>query len=363
MSQAPKSKDRQAMIDAANQRIAERKKVANAIKKKQAITAANEWYNVNSILGNQWAYFYILIGGREAGKSYSVMEYCIRQWKKKHKPFTWLRLTEASQKKLLSNKADKFVDADIRRKYDLDLTVKGNQVFDHGQPMAQILALSTFYSDKGVALFDNEYDLGYNIVLDEMNREKQEKRTFDIGYAFINQMENLVRSTKENLRIFLIGNTLEEASDIMCLFNFIPEEFGRYYVKTKKAVIDYIKPSEQYLRRRQGTVADLLGSDLSTFTNKIESDKSLIYKGALHKPQAVIAFTKQEKYTIWDNGVIKEYNNEKKQVIPMRPYLDTVYSTDQRDQIFALYNARSFKFRDLITYKKFTKALELLKSR
>lgn len=229
--------------------------------------------------------------------------------------------------------------------------------------MAKVLALSTFYSDKGVALYDNEYELGYNIVLDEMNREKQEKRTFDIGYAFINQMENLVRSTKENVRVFLIGNTLEEASDIMCLFNFIPEEFGRYKLRSKMAVVDYIRPSKKYLERRKGSIADLLGSDLSTFTNKIDSDKSLVYKGKLKKPMYVIAFTKTEKYTVWDNGVIKEYNNEKKPVIPMRPYLDAVYDTQRRDNVFALYNNRVFKYRDLITYKRFTKALELLKSR
>lgn len=102
-------------------------KSVNAKLKKDKIKEESEWYSVNSILGNtSWGcIFYILIGGREAGKSYSVMEYCIRQWKRKGKPFTWLRLTEASQKKLLANNADKFVDADIRRRYELDLSVKG----------------------------------------------------------------------------------------------------------------------------------------------------------------------------------------------------------------------------------------------
>ena len=31
-----------------------------------------EFYRLNSLLGNDWAMFYILIGGRETGKSYSV---------------------------------------------------------------------------------------------------------------------------------------------------------------------------------------------------------------------------------------------------------------------------------------------------
>lgn len=320
-----------------------------------------QWYSTRSIFGNTWAFFFILLGAREAGKSYAVMEQFIKDWKKKNKPFTWLRLTEASQKKMLSNNADKFIDADLRRKYKLNLTVKGCQVFDSGKPMAKILALSTFYNDKGVALYDNEYDLGYNICLDEMNREVNEKKTFDINYAFVNQMENLVRSTKEKLRIVLIGNTLEEAGDILCSFNFIPEEFGRYKIRKKRAVIDYIPPTKAYLQRRKGTVADLLASDQSTFTNKIEIDKTLVFKGRLRKPTKVIAFSKTEKYTLWDSKVIKEYKKEKCDIIPMRPYLDAVFSTENRDSIIALFHARSFYFRDLITQKKFKKAIELLK--
>ena len=269
-------------------------------KKKLLLLEDREWYSGRSIFGNTWAMFYILLGGREAGKSYNVMRFFLSQWKNKKIPFTWLILTEASSKKLLNNKGDKFIDADLRRKYDLDLTVKGCQVYDHGEPMAKVLALSTFYADKGVALFDNEFDLGYNICLDEMNREMCEKNTFDIVYAFVNQMENLVRSTKEKVRIVLIGNTLEEAGDIMCCFNFLPEEFGRYYIRKKRAVVDYIPPSEAYLRRRKGSVADILTPTASTFTNKIEADKSLVTKRRLRHPTAIVKFAKETDkwYTI-----------------------------------------------------------------
>ena len=332
-------------------------------RQKKAQMLDKEWYSTRSIFGNTWAYFFILLGGREAGKSYNVMECFLRDWKNKKKPFTWLRLTEASQKKMLSNKADKLIDADLRRKFDLDLTVKGIQVFDHGEPMCKVLALSTFYNDKGVALFDNEFDLGYNICLDEMNREQCEKKTFDINYAFVNQMENLVRSTKDKLRIVLIGNTLEEAGDILCSFDFIPEDFGRYYVRKKKAVIDYIPPSEKYLRRRKDTIADLLAPKSSTFTNVIEVDKALITKQRLHRPSYVIQFSKDEKYTVWDNNVIAAFHNEKVRVVPMRPYLDTIFNTEARDVIVQLFDTRCFLFRDLITQKKFKKALELLKPR
>ena len=57
----------------------------------------------------------------------------------------------------------------------------------------------------------------------------------------------------------------------------------------------------------------------------------------------------------------RKYKKEKCDVIPMRPYLDAVFSTENRDSIIALFHARAFYFRDLITQKKFKKAIELLK--
>lgn len=323
----------------------------------------NEWYSIRSFLGNTWAFFYICIGGREAGKSYAVMNYFVHEWKTKHKPFIWLRLTEASTKKLLANNAAEFVDADIMRKNNLELTQKAGTVYDHGKKMAKVLALSTFYNDKGIALYDNEFFKGYNICLDEMNRERSERKTFDINYAFVNQMENLIRSTKDanQLRIFLIGNTLEEASDIMCSFNFIPEEFGRYYVRKKKAVIDYIPPSNKYLARRRGTVADLLASNESTFTNKVVVDISLIDKKRLIKPTQVIRFSKTVAFTVWDSKVIKKYCNEKVQEINMVAYLDGLFSPELRDGVINQFHLRGYRFRDLITQKQFKKELELIK--
>ena len=80
--------------------------------------AQSAWQQLGMVLYSSWW----SIG--ETGKSYAVMDYFVHEWKTKHKPFTWLRLTEASQKKLLNNNAAQFVDADIARRFDLELTVK-----------------------------------------------------------------------------------------------------------------------------------------------------------------------------------------------------------------------------------------------
>lgn len=336
-------------------------------RQKKAKLLDKEWYTLRSILGNTWAWFYILLGAREAGKSYAVMEYCIKYYKRTGGFFTWLRLTEPSMRKMLAGNAAKLVDPDLRRKYDLNLKVRGNDVYDGDRLFCRVLALNTFYNDKGVALYDNENDLGYVITLDEMNKEQTaEKTTFDIQYAFVNQMENLVRSTKKNMKIFLIGNTLQEAGDILCSFGFIPEDFGRYYIHKKKAVIDYMPPSEKYLKRRKGTVADLLAGDASTFTNVIDVDTTLIVKTRLIRPQYIIKFSNSTRdwYTVWNGNVIAQYNGEQVQAaIAMRPYLDEVFVAESRDSVIMSFDARAYYYRDLFTQKNFRRQLILVKPR
>ena len=340
------------------------------------------FYDIRSILGNgNWAIFYFLLGGRQAGKSYSVTKFYVEQFVKTGTPFYWLRLTERQSRQLLQNNAEKLVDPDIRRKYNLDLVTNGTNVYHvtkrsapdkNGKTkilekklMARVLALSTFYADKGSGYFDNEYDGWYNIACDEFEREKNEKNTFDIMYALVNQLENLVRNTKQKIRIFFLGNTLEEASDILCGFNFIPEEYGRYRLKRKRAVIDYIEPSEAYKSMRKGSIADILMPEASTFSNKIEADNTVVYKGRLTTPSIVVKFSKDKAdwFTIWNGNVIKKYNGEKKPIIAMRPYINEVFNVELRDQMIQQFDYRGFKYRDLITFKTFQKQIELIKPR
>lgn len=156
------------------------------------------------------------------------------------------------------------------------------------------MACSTFYNDKGIGYFDNEYNGEYICILDEMNREQAEKNTFDIVYAFTNQLENVIRSTKTKVKIIMIGNTLEEASDLLANLNFIPDDFGRYKLKSKKAVVDYIKPNEKYLERRKEATANLMMGQASTFTNEIKIDRSLLVnKRKRIRPIYIIKFTKE----------------------------------------------------------------------
>lgn len=358
---------------------------ARCLDKRRIKHIENQWYNLRPILGHaNWAIFFLLLGGREIGKSYSVTNFFVDQFVNKGIPFTWLRLTEAASRKLLQNNAEKLVDPDLRRKYNLDLVTSGNNVYhvtkrsepdENGKTkilekklMARVYAISTFYNDKG-SIFDKDFlndpNMRYNIAIDEFQRESGEKNTFDITYSLVNQLENLVRSTKERTKIFFLGNTLEESSDILCAFNFIPESWGIFKLKKKRAVIHNIAPTEAYIKRRTGTIADILMPKASTFTNKIDTDTTLVTKKRLVEPQYIIKFRSNPDtwFTVWDGNIIKKYNGEKKPVYAMRPYLDEQFSVEIQKGIVLQFDTRSYMFTNLITFKQFQKQVSLLKPR
>lgn len=356
----------------------------------KAKTYKGEWYTINSLFGNDWARWFLLLGGREAGKSYAVMRWAVIN--KLRRPdsfkFYWFRLTDASQKKLLAGGGTDFIDPDLQKKFGVKTLTKGNKICTYKETtrinkngrevtektdikeFARVMSCSTFYNDKGVGYFDSSYEGEYLVVLDEMNREGCEANRFDIVYAFCNQLENVLRSTKNKVRVVCIGNTLDEAGDILSAFNFIPDTFGRYKLHKNHnhkfdAIIDYIRPNEQYLKRRKDALANELAGDSSTFTNEVEIDRSLLVnKRKCNKPTAIIKFAKTPKswYTVWNGNIIKQYNNENlSNVIAMSQYLDEVYNRDLMRGVIDRFDARAYLFTDIATFKRFQKSLRTMK--
>ena len=328
------------------------------------------FYNLSSILGNDWAIFYCLIGGRMTGKSYSITDFLCKQKKRLGDNVRnyWMRISETSTKALLANKAKKLIDPDLVRKYDLELSTKGMEVFNRGKEFMEVIPLSQFGKLKGVGFYDKDFTGWYNIVLDEFQLEEGEKRTsFDILYNFIGMCENIARTTKNRIRVFLVGNTLQEASSILKAFNFLPEKFGRFKLKSKRCVIDNLEPTEEYLEDRKGSIADILGGgNMSNYTNALTKDLKLLYKGRVTYPQAIIKFSKDTNmwFTLWDKGVVKRYNNESLPLstdFAMKPYLNTFYSKERVQTIIDMFNARALKFDTLITQAYFTDSMKTIK--
>ena len=51
-------------------------KLSKSIEKQKEIKLESQWYNLRPILGcANWAWAYILLGARETGKSYAVMDF------------------------------------------------------------------------------------------------------------------------------------------------------------------------------------------------------------------------------------------------------------------------------------------------
>ena len=348
--------------------------VQKRINKRHGESALNKslarFYNLQSIMGNDWAIFRIILGGRDTGKSYSVTDRMCKLKKKFGDDVKcyWLRISETSTKALLCNKADKLVDPDLKRKYELELTTKGSTVYNRGKNFCEVYPLSSFGKMKGVGFYDKDFKGKYFIVLDEWMLEQGEKRTsFDILYNFIGMCENFLRTTKQNVEVWLLGNTLEEASTILKAFNFIPEKFGRFKLRSKRCIIDNLEPTEAYLKDRKGSIADILGGgNMSNYTNMLNKDKSLITKERGKKPTAIIKFgkTTDKWYTVWDGKLIKKYNKEKLPIesdFCMLPYINSYYSLEKRQAIFDMYNARVFKFPNLIVQAYFQEELRLIK--
>ena len=346
-----------------NQLVAEKRRA-------QKKRAAARFYNLNSILGNDWAMFYCIIGGRMTGKSYSLSDFLCRRKEKlgdQCKNY-WMRISETSTKALLQNKADKLVDPDLKRKYNLDLSTKGFEVFNHKEPFMTVLPLSQFGKLKGVGFYACDYTGEYNIILDEFQLEIGEKRTsFDILYNFIGMCENIARTTKSKIRVFLVGNTLEEASSILKAFNFLPEKFGRFYLKSKRCVIDNLEPTEEYLKDRKGSIADILGGEsMSNYSNELTKDRTMIDSSRCKKPTAIIKFQKDSShwFTVWDGRIIRRWNREQlpeEYVFSMRPYLGNYYSTERRKHVIMAYDNKVWRFSNLIVQAYFQDELSTVR--
>lgn len=339
-----------------------------------------KFYDFGSLFGNTWASLYICLGGRQTGKSYNIQEFLIRQFLKRGRRFVWMRLSKVSVDKMLANNCDQMFDPDLVRKYNLDLVRQKQNVYlvikrdGKGKIlkkrlMGRVLAISEMSKEKGVAFFDKDYKGWVNIVVDEFVREKDEKRTFDVAYNLANSLENLVRNKKERVRIVLIGNMCGEIAEVLGNFNFLPQEYGRYALKRKKAIIDYLPVTEEYKEMRKGAVANiLLGDETGNFNNKSNRVYNRIYScgvGSL-KPVSIIKFSRDTNdwFCCYEKNVIRKWKGEKtKKVISMRPYIDEVFVPELRDNVFSLFDAKALWFNDIVSATLFESKLMDLKPR
>lgn len=185
-------------------------------------------------------------------------------------------------------------------------------------------------------------------------------------------LENILRDQEQldyaPVKIFGCANAVNECSDFLAqLCGFVPEKLGRFVLRRKHMVVDNIPNSEAYLEKRKRSIgADIMDYENdSNYTNVIKRDLETLKpkKQRLRKVTSIIKFSKDPKhwFTCWQGNIIKEYTNQPyrpEQVIAMKRYLDTNYSVDLVNNVIDMYDARSFRYNDLISQARFAAELK-----
>ena len=275
-----------------------------------------------------------------------------------------MRLNDIAIKNMLMNNGAKMFEPILVRKYHLEgIKVKGDSIFINNKLLCRVYGLSTAYNNKGAAIFDKQTFKGVNIIIDEVALEKGQRKTFDVVYNLKAQIENIVRSERNNVRVFMMLNQTEDCPELLSMFKFIPIEFGVYKLKRRHCVIDYIPNNAAYEKRRKNALANEIDTGTGNFTNKVVRDLALLTKERLTKPLYVIKFTKDQGdwYTVWNNNIIARYNGERVASVAMKRYIDDIFLPEQRDNIIAQNDVRAFRFKDVLIQSLFNKDLELIK--
>ena len=338
-------------------------------KLKQKLYDEKEWYTIRSLLGNQWANWFVMAGARERGKTFSVQDYVLNKYfnpksKLYHVPFYWMRLNDIAVKNMLMNNGAKMFEPLLVRKYHLEnIKVRGDTVFLNDEILCYVFGLSVAYNNKGAALFDKKNFKGANIIVDEVALEKGQRRTFDVCYNLKMQIENIVRSERENVKVFMMMNNTEDCPELLAMFGFIPVEFGVYKLKRKHCVIDYIPNNKAYDERRKKALANEIDTGTGNFTNKVVRDLESLNKKRLQSPSYIIKFSKSmdDWYTVWDNTVVCPYNGEKVNSVAMKRYINNTFIPELRDSIIEQEDVRAYLYKDILTQSLFRKNLESIK--
>ena len=275
-----------------------------------------------------------------------------------------MRLNDIAIKNMLMNNAAKMFEPLLVRKYHLEgVKVKGDSIFIGKDLLCRVYGLSNAYNNKGAAIFDASTFKGVNIIIDEVALEKGQRKTFDVVYNLKMQIENIVRSERENVKVFMMLNNTEDCPELMAMFGFIPIEFGVYKLKRKHCVVDYIPNNKAYDERRKKALANEIDTGTGNFTNKVVRDLELLYKGRLTKPVMIVKYSKDQTdwFTIWEGNVICPYNGEKKPSAAMKRYIDDTFIPSLRDSIIQQEDARAFKYKDILTQSLWRKNMELIK--
>ena len=198
-----------------------------------------------------------VIGARGIGKTFGAKKKCCKAAKYDGKHFAWVRDTESACDKIRANNgADFFKDlAHHWRSNFFDLSkcyIKNDVIFINGEYAGKLLALSTYYNNKG-----NVFDDIDIVVLDEFIPEKIQANRGSRARQFLNTIESIGR-TRTDFKIIILANALDLADDILDLFDLKITGFGFYLNRDKDACIHYAPNNPEFDLKHSKSIAGKL---------------------------------------------------------------------------------------------------------
>lgn len=353
----------------------------------------------HAIMGYHNITHFVVIGSRGRGKSVFSLDAAIdfkRKYGYDNVKIFYFRISDASVKAMLANKGQKAIDPILMTKYNLNITTKNNVLYDDGKPLIEFYPLvSAAKVGKGVNLYDANWlnnrpidpKTGKPIkrfifvIWDEfLMAEGVEKRSVGDPVAqFKIYMEAIFRDQErldyDAVRVFYLANVVSECASVTGrLFNFIPKpgDFGIKKLTRKHCVVWNVPNSKEYIeKRKKSYTSDIMDyEDDPNYTNIVKRDLESIMpkRHRLLKVTAVIMFSKYpaDWFCIYDGRYISRYRNETvKQGIylPMLRHLDKTFNPDIVNNIFEMYDARYFIYKDIMSQASFSSWMKMLKTK
>ena len=213
----------------------------------------------------------VVIGARGIGKTFGAKKKCCKRFKYNSGHFAWIRDTESACDKIRANNgADFFKDLAHRwnpKFFDLSKCyIKQDVIYINGEYAGKLLALSTYYNNKG-AVFD---DID-TVVLDEFIPEKIQANRGSRARQFLNTIESIGR-LRPDFKIILLANSLDLADDILDIFDIKITDFGYYVNRDKDVVIHYAPNNPEFDSKRKKSLSGKLISG-TQFEEQIAQNK------------------------------------------------------------------------------------------
>lgn len=248
----------------------------------------NGYLNYKTII-DRGCPFTVIVGGRGIGKSYGILQYCIKNKIK----FIYMRRSQSMVDQLSTNALnpiktvcdDMGIFCDIKKsgKYIAVMRVSDGEITDD-HAVGIMVALSTFANLRGFDAADYKV-----LIFDEFIPQENEKRMKGEGVGFLNAIETIARNREligsAPLQVYLLTNSNTLNSEILLSLNLF-DSLIRLQDSTNEILLD---PSRGLQVIRPHSIISEKKKDTALYKFAGESDFSeMAIDNTFDMPDAVI---------------------------------------------------------------------------